>query len=71
MLPTPRKSATEALAGFCVNLFGSADLDDAALLHQRDPVGQRECLCLVVGDIDGGQPEPQLQLPQFHAQSFA
>jgi hypothetical protein len=54
-----------------VDLVGRADLDDAAVLHHRDAVGQRERLLLVVRDVDGGEPESLLQLAQVAAQAMA
>ena len=40
-----------------VDLGRRADLLDPALAHDHDPVGQRERLLLVVGDVDRGDPE--------------
>ena len=36
------------------------ELDDTALAHDRDPVGQRQRLLLIVGDIDDGHAEVAL-----------
>ena len=36
---------------------GGADLDDAAVTHQHDAVGERHRLALVVGDVDGRHAE--------------
>ena len=51
-----------------VDLRGRADLLDPALAHDHDPVGQRERLLLVVGDVDRGDPELALDRPDLLAQ---
>ena len=51
-----------------VDLERRADLLDPALAHDHDPVGQRERLLLVVGDVDGGDPELALDRPDLLAQ---
>src|SRR5262249_36005311 len=47
----------EYVARGAVNVERPAALDDAALLHHHDPVGDRERLGLVVRDVDGGGPD--------------
>jgi hypothetical protein len=60
--PVPRRA---------VNLFGRADLQDPAVVHHDDAVGHRQGLVLVVGDQDGGQPQPLLDLSDFTAEADA
>ena len=50
----PMKRATNRLAGRVVDLAGRADLLEAAGGHDRDAVGHRHGLDLVVGDVDEG-----------------
>ena len=50
-----------------VDLGGCADLLDPALAHHDDPVGQRQRLLLVVGDVDGRDPELALDRPDLLA----
>ena len=44
-----------AVDGLVVETLGSVDLDDAPVAHQRDAVGERERLLLVVGDEQDGR----------------
>ena len=44
-----------------VKLLGAADLGDAAIVHQRDPVGQRQRLFLIVRDEQDGDAEFAMQ----------
>ena len=52
----PMNSATNWLRGLLVDLARRADLHDAALVHHRDLVRQRQRLALVVGDVDRVMP---------------
>ena len=58
--PTPEdigvadERADESRFRTVVNVVGSADLLDLSVMHNRDPVGQRERLLAVVGDEHGG-----------------
>jgi len=46
------KPATNAFAGFSYTSLRLAELLDHAVAHHRDPVGHRQRLLLVVGDVD-------------------
>ena len=48
-----------------VDLGGRGDLDDLAVVHDRDAVGDRHRLFLVVGDDQEGQAELLLQVGQL------
>ena len=48
-----------------VDLPGRAHLPNPPLAHDHNPVSQAHGLHLVVGDVDGGDPHPLLELPQF------
>src|SRR5262249_21559518 len=54
-----------------VDLARRADLDDPALVHDRDLVGERERLALIVGDVDGGEVEVALQPLELAAHAVA
>ena len=64
-------SATNGVAGLPYISAGGADLLDLAAVHDGDPVGDRERLLLVVGDVDRRDPELELDpadlLAQLHA----
>ena len=45
-----------------VHLMRRANLLNDALVEHRDAVRQRECLLLIVGDIDGGNAKAALHL---------
>ncbi|MNN37032.1 hypothetical protein D3C81_1509550 [compost metagenome] len=51
--------------------FAAADLLDAAVMHDRDAVGQRKGVLLVVGHQHHGQPQALLQGLEFVAQLLA
>ena len=51
MRGVPRKAGHEAVGRTSVDLFGRADLPDAAGAHDRDAIGERQRLDLVVGDV--------------------
>ena len=61
----------EARARPVVDLERRAELLDAALAHDHDPVRHGQGLLLVVGDEDGGDAEGALQRLQLVAQSDA
>src|SRR3546814_10087466 len=44
-----------------LEVLGGSDLAHAPLVHQYQPVGDRQRLLLVVGDEDRGQPEALLE----------
>ena len=54
-----------------VDLLRRPDLDDPAVLHQGDAVGQGEGFDLVVGDVDRGQVQVELDFAELDAQPFA
>ena len=59
----------EAVGRPVVELDRRADLLDAALVEHRDAVGDRVGVLLVVGDVDRGDAELALQLPQLRRAS--
>jgi hypothetical protein len=61
----PHEVRHERVRGAEVHLPRGADLVDAAGLHHRDPVGDRERLLLVVRDQDRRLPERALDLPEL------
>ena len=58
------KPATAIVCGRREDLARRADLDDAPVHEDRDAVGERHRLFLVVGDVDRGRAERALQLVQ-------
>ena len=48
-----------------VEILRGAFLDDAALVHHRDPVGHGHRLFLVVRHINGGDRQAALQVADF------
>src|SRR6516162_4799542 len=48
-----------------VDVLGSADLLNPTDIHNDDPIRYRECLFLVMSDVEGGDPEPTLQRPEL------
>ena len=54
-----------ARVGLLVDFGRRADLDDLAVVHHRDAVGQRHRLFLIVGDDDEGEAEIDLQVGQL------
>ena len=65
------KPATKVVVGPVVDLLGIADLLDPAAVHDRDPVGHRQRLLLVVGDVDEGDPDLALDPLQLDLQALA
>ena len=59
------KPATNASAGLLVDVLGRAALLDDAVVHDRDPVGHRERLLLVVGDVEERDPDLALDRLQL------
>ena len=57
--------------GLLVHRLGSRDLLDAAAGHDRDPVGHRQRLLLVVRDVDEGDPELLLDRLQLDLERLA
>ena len=51
--------------GLVVDLLGRGELLDHAAVHHRDLVGHRHRLELVVGDIDGGRVDAEVQLAEL------
>ena len=58
------KPATEPVVGMVVELAGRRALDDLALFHERDLVGQRHRFGLIVSDIDDRLTQRSGQLLQ-------
>ena len=54
-----------------IDVLRRADLPDAALVDDRDPVGQRERLRLVVGHVDGRDADLALQALELAAHLLA
>ena len=54
-----------------VDGLGIGDLLDPAAVHDRDPVGHRQRLLLVVGDVDEGDPDLALDPLQLDLQPLA
>ena len=65
------KPATKVVVGPLVDLLGAGDLLDPAAVHDRDPVGHRQRLLLVVGDVDEGDPDLALDPLQLELQALA
>ena len=61
------KTRDEQVGRPLVELHRRADLLDHAVVHHGDAVADRVRLLLVVGDEDGGEPEPLLQFAQLAA----
>ena len=61
-LLAPMNSATNGGLRLEVDVGLGADLLDAAGVHDHDPVGDRERLRLVMGDVDRRLPGPPLEL---------
>ena len=59
------------IGGFVKNFIGRADLLDASLVHDHDPVGHFQGLVLVVGDKDAGDMNLIVQLTEPATQSQA
>ena len=58
-------------AGVGPHLVGVADPIDAAATHHGNPVGERECLVVVVGDVQRSQPQTPHQHAQFSGEVLA
>ena len=66
------KPATKVVRRALVDGLGRvALLDHAAVRHDRDPVGHRQRLLLVVGDVDEGDPDVALDPLQLQLQALA
>ena len=61
----------ESVGRLAVDLERRGRLPDAAVAHDHDHIGHGHGLALVVGDDDGGDAEPLLQLPQLHLHRLA
>ena len=68
---TPMNPATKVVAGPLVDLDRDRDLLDDAAVHDRDPVGHRQRLLLVVGDVDEGDADLLLDPLQLELQALA
>ena len=65
------KPATKVVVGPLVDLLGDGDLLDDAAVHDRDPVGHRQRLLLVVGDVDERDPDLLLDPLELDLQALA
>src|ERR1700755_1276381 len=59
------------VAGPRVKLARRTDLLDPAIAQHHDPVGQRHCLDLVVGDVDHGVAEAPVKCCDFRTHMHA
>ena len=59
--------ATNVFAGRRVDLLGSPNLLQHALVHDRDPITHRHGFDLIVGHVDRGRAEPPLELENLRA----
>ena len=67
----PMKPATNGVRGRVVTASGRSALLDAAVAHHDHAVGQRQRLVLAVGDEQGGDAEPALDVAHLLAQPLA
>ena len=56
------------MTGLLIDFSRARKLLDDPAVHHRDPVGQRQRLDLVVGDVDHGRAELHVQLLELDAQ---
>ena len=70
-LETPMKPATKVVVGALVDLDRPAICSIDAAVHHRDPVGHRQRLLLVVGDVDEGDPDLLLDPLELDLQALA
>src|ERR1700722_17420370 len=61
------EASDEHIGGPVVNGLRLVELLDSALMHDRDARGKRHRLDLVMGDVDRGLADPQVQLLDFGA----
>ncbi len=66
-----QKACREAMPGGAVKLVGRADFEEFAVVDDADTVRQLEGFFLIVGDEDGGEFEPALDLAQGAAELAA
>ena len=71
MFDSPMKSAANRLAGLPVDLLGSPDLLDAALVEDHDAVGEGHRLFLIVCDEHESRTDVALDECEFGLQPFA
>jgi hypothetical protein len=67
----PEELGGEGVLGPEVDVLRAPPLHDVAAVHQDDGVGDREGLLLVVGDVDGGDPDGLLEPPHLDAEPLA
>ena len=65
------EAGDEGGGGLAVDDVGGRDLLGAAVAHDDDAVGEREGLVLAVGDEEGGDLQPLLQVADLLAQALA
>ena len=71
MLDAPMKSATNSVSGASYISPRRAELDDAAGVHDRDPVRHRHRLFLIVRDVDEGDADLAVDADQFELHLLA
>ena len=62
----PMNPATNSVCGASYSSSGAPDLLHLAAVHDRDPVGQRERLLLVVGHVHERDPDLELDPLELH-----
>ena len=67
----PMKAATKTLSGLSYRRWGAVALEHAALVDHGDPVPERHCLRLIVGDVDRRDAEARVQLREGGAHPHA
>ena len=65
------KPATNGFAGLLVDLLRRPALHDDAAVHDRDAVGHRERLLLVVRDVEERDPDLALDRLELHLHLLA
>ena len=68
---SPMKAATNSVAGRVVDLLRRRQLLDPATVHDRDAVGHRERLLLVVRHVDEGDPDRLLDPLELDLEGLA
>jgi hypothetical protein len=56
-----QKGSDEHVARPLIDVVGTADLLDQAVLHYHDPIGERQRLSLVTGDASGARTTQPLR----------
>src|SRR4030042_1455804 len=59
----PYEICDKRVLGSIVNFPGRVELNHLPFVHDRDGVRNSQCLLLIMGDVNGGDPEAFLNLP--------